>query len=166
MKQHLASRIQSGDLAQDLSIIIRCTPQPWHASSTFVHGPSPTICNRRCWLIVQSTSEAFLAVVKAKPEQAWPFAYALMERFGSSAQMSSNALMRSAARQKEYFDDAVADESPKQTKGRLAKLAEESVGVDEARFLELVSTAKGNSGSGVTDDLKLQVKLGRRVDHL
>ena len=64
-------------------------------------------------------------------------------------------------RQKEYFDEAVADESPKQTKARLAKLAHEAVGLDESKFLELVSTAKGNSGSGVTNDLKLQVKLGR-----
>lgn len=66
-----------------------------------------------------------------------------------------------ACSQKEYFDEPVADESPKQTKARLAKLAFESVGVDESKFIELVSTAKGNSGSGVTNDLKLQVKLGR-----
>jgi hypothetical protein len=67
----------------------------------------------------------------------------------------------SQPRQKEYFDEAVADESPKQTKARLAKLANDSIGLDENKFLELVSTAKGNSGSAVTDNLKLQVKLGR-----
>jgi hypothetical protein len=48
-----------------------------------------------------------------------------------------------------------------ETKKRLAKLAKESIGLDESKFLELVSTSKGNSGSGVTNDLKLQVKLGR-----
>lgn len=64
-------------------------------------------------------------------------------------------------RQKEYFDEPVANESPVGTKNRLAQLAKESVGVDEKKFLELVSTSQGNSGSAVTNDLKLQVKLGR-----
>jgi len=48
-------------LKDDLAIIIRATPQPWHASSTHTH-------------------EAFLAVVKNKPAKAWDFAYALMEK--------------------------------------------------------------------------------------
>jgi hypothetical protein len=33
--------------------------------------------------------------------------------------------------------------------------------VDENKFYDLVSTSQGNSGSAVTNDLKLQVKLGR-----
>lgn len=65
------------------------------------------------------------------------------------------------SRQKEFYDEPVANESPIQTKKRLAKLANESVGIDEKKFYDLVSTDKGNSGSGVTNDLKLQVKLGR-----
>ena len=88
--------------------------------------------------------EAFLAVVRASPDKAWQFAAALFDA------------------QESYFDEGVADESPKQTKARLAKLAQSSIGLDEAKFLELVSTAKGNSGSAVTDALKLQVKLGRQ----
>ena len=39
IQKHLLPRIdKSGDLADELSVIFRCTPQPWHASSTFVHG--------------------------------------------------------------------------------------------------------------------------------
>ena len=38
IQKHLLPRIESGELAKDLSLIFRCTPQPWHASSTFVHG--------------------------------------------------------------------------------------------------------------------------------
>jgi len=60
VRQHLVPRIEK-DLKDDLAVVIRCTPQPWHGSSTFTH-------------------EAFLAVVKADPKNAWPFAYALMER--------------------------------------------------------------------------------------
>lgn len=65
-------------------------------------------------------------------------------------------------KQTEFYDEPVANESPVETKKRLAKLAKDSVGVDEKKFLELVSTSKGNSGSAVTNDLKLQVKLGRQ----
>ena len=60
VREHLVPRIHK-DLKDDLALIIRCTPQPWHASSTFTH-------------------EAFLAVLKAEPSKAWDFAYALMEK--------------------------------------------------------------------------------------
>lgn len=60
VREHLVPRIEK-DLKDDLAIVIRCTPQPWHASSTFVH-------------------EAFLAVLKAEPSRAWDFAYALMQK--------------------------------------------------------------------------------------
>lgn len=145
IKKHLLPRLdKSGDLADELGVILRCTPQPWHASSTFVHG-APVLPIYQllkfdmCW-----STEAFLAVVRASPDRAFDFASALFDA------------------QESYFDEGVAGESPKQTKARLAKLAQSSIGLDEAKFLELVSTAKGNSGSAVTDALKLQVKLGRQ----
>ena len=68
--------------------------------------------------------------------------------------------------QKEYFDVNVVNEARNETYGRLAKLAS-SVGVQESEILKLlhVSDQPGkdgslNSGNGVTDDVKLMVKVG------
>ena len=67
-------------------------------------------------------------------------------------------------RQDEYFDSKVQDESPNATRARLAKLAG-SVNIDQQKILDLISLTgtSANSGTKVTDDLKLQVKLGRSV---
>lgn len=126
VREHLVPLIE-GQLKNDLAVILRCTPQPWHASSTFTH-------------------EVFLAIVKADPSKAWPFAYALMEK------------------QVDFFDMNVAEETPNATRARLAKLAKDSVGVDEKKVLGYISLlgTSPNSGTKVTDDLKLQVKLGRQ----
>lgn len=53
------------DKDDQLSIILRQTPQPWHASSTLVH-------------------QAALAVSRLAPEKFWEFSYAL---FDASSQL-------------------------------------------------------------------------------
>ncbi|GAA97003.1 uncharacterized protein L969DRAFT_105569 [Mixia osmundae IAM 14324] len=90
--------------------------------------------------------EAAIAVSKLVDDAQtfWQFAYALMEH------------------QEEYFDEAVENETLAQIRRRLAKLAHDSVGVEESAFLDLVKTGQGNSGNKVGADLKLQVKLGRQ----
>lgn len=56
----------------------------------------------------------------------------------------------------------VRNETPDATKARLAKLAA-SVQVDEKKVLDLISlTGESlNSGSKVTNELKISVKVGR-----
>lgn len=94
--------------------------------------------------------EASLAVEKIDPAKFFPFSKALF------------------ARQTEFFDTAVQDLNRQQIYERLAEVAEE-VGVDKKAFLDLLfiptATKKEdfhNNGNKVTDDLKLQVKLGRQ----
>lgn len=49
-------------------------------------------------------------------------------------------------RQAEFYDEPTADESPNQTRERLADLAE-TMGVDKDLFLEILKVGKGNSGN-------------------
>ena len=92
--------------------------------------------------------EAAAAVLKVSPSKFYDFSEALFEH------------------QKEYFDVNVVHEPRNETYRRLAKLAS-SVGVEEAKIFELlkISDKPGsdgglNSGNGVTNDLKLMVKVG------
>lgn len=69
--------------------------------------------------------------------------------------------------QKDFFDVNVVNETRNQTYKRLAKIAG-SVGVDEEKVYGLleISDKPGkdgslNSGNGVTDDVKVQVKANR-----
>lgn len=69
--------------------------------------------------------------------------------------------------QKDFFDVNVVNETRNATYKRLAKIAG-SVGVDEGKVYKLleVSDKPGedgalNSGNGVTDDVKVQVKANR-----
>lgn len=71
--------------------------------------------------------------------------------------------------QKDFFDVSVVNETRNATYKRLAKIAAE-VGVDEAEVYKLLEisdkpTEDGslNSGNGVTDAVKLQVKANRLV---
>ncbi|KAL7009490.1 hypothetical protein EMMF5_001121 [Cystobasidiomycetes sp. EMM_F5] len=66
-------------------------------------------------------------------------------------------------KQEDYFDANVQNETPNDTRKRLAKLAGQS-GVDENAVLKLINLTGTslNSGTQITDDLKLQVKLGRQ----
>lgn len=69
--------------------------------------------------------------------------------------------------QKDFFDVSLVNETRNQTYRRLAKIAA-SVGVDEGKVYGLleISDKPGedgslNSGNGVTDDVKVQVKANR-----
>ncbi|KAF2442153.1 hypothetical protein P171DRAFT_433711 [Karstenula rhodostoma CBS 690.94] len=97
------------------------------------------------------THEAGYAVLKLSPDKFYAFSEKLFER------------------QKEFFDVSVVNETRNDTYKRLAKIAGE-VGVDEGKVFELlkISDKPGedgslNSGNGVTDAVKLQVKANRLV---
>jgi protein-disulfide isomerase len=69
--------------------------------------------------------------------------------------------------QKDFFDVSIVNETRNTTYKRLAKIAG-SVGVDESKVYKLleISDKPGedgslNSGNGVTDDVKVQVKANR-----
>lgn len=92
--------------------------------------------------------EAGAAVLKLAPDSFWDFSDRLFDK------------------QTDFFDVSVVNEPRNETYKRLAKIAG-SVGVDEGKFFELVriSDKPGedgslNSGNGVTDDVKLMVKVG------
>jgi hypothetical protein len=98
------------------------------------------------------THEAGLAVLRLAPAKFWDFSAALFER------------------QREYFDVNVVNETRNETYKRLARLARESVGVEEEEVMKLLTVsdqpgADGglNTGNGVTEDLKGLVKAGRVV---
>lgn len=120
-------------LAQKVQVIFRQQIQPWHPSSTLVH-------------------EAGIAVLRLAPSRFWDFSAALFDA------------------QKEYFDVNVVNETRNNTYKRLAQLAEKSAGVsaDEVYKLLVISDKPGedgslNTGNGVTNDLKVTVKMARLV---
>ncbi|KAI9668847.1 MAG: hypothetical protein M1831_000917 [Alyxoria varia] len=93
--------------------------------------------------------EAGLAVLKLSPDSFWKFSAKLFES------------------QKEYFDVSVVNEKRNDTYKRLAKLAG-SVGVDEEQVLGLLKIPEKagedgslNAGNGVTNDVKIIVKMAR-----
>ncbi|CBX95317.1 hypothetical protein LEMA_P024690.1 [Plenodomus lingam JN3] len=93
--------------------------------------------------------EAAYAVQKVDPAKFYPFSEKLFEQ------------------QKDFFDASVVNETRNATYRRLAKIAG-SVGVDEGKVYGLleISDKPGedgslNSGNGVTDDVKVQVKANR-----
>ncbi|KAL8707438.1 MAG: hypothetical protein Q9220_007526 [cf. Caloplaca sp. 1 TL-2023] len=115
---------------QKLQFIFRQQIQPWHPSSTLCH-------------------EAGAAVLRLAPQKFWEFSKLLFER------------------QKEFFDVSVVKETRNETYRRLAKLAGGVVGVEreeEVYGLLEISDKPGedgglNSGNGVTDDVKVMVKV-------
>ncbi|GAA6059076.1 hypothetical protein JCM10212_002047 [Sporobolomyces blumeae] len=123
------------DVGENLQIVIAQVPQPWHASSTLVHEAALGVSKT---LVDQGRSFSDPDVV-AKFQD---YFFALMDE------------------QEAYFDEPTADEPPSATRGRLADLAA-SLGIDREAFLKNISTREGNSGSPVTNDLKLQVKYHR-----
>lgn len=95
--------------------------------------------------------EAAVAVLKLAPEKYWEF---------------SNALFKE---QKSFFDVNVVNETRNQTYKRLAKIGT-SVGVDEAKMYQLLAIPDKaaddgslNIGNGVTNDLKVLIKMARLV---
>ena len=71
--------------------------------------------------------------------------------------------------QKAYFDISLVNETRNETYKRLAKLAAESVGVNEKEVYELLAIpTEGDEGSlnvgnAVTNDLKVVIKMARLV---
>lgn len=96
--------------------------------------------------------EAGLAVAQLAPTKFFKFNDALFERSS------------------EFYDEPVYNESRIETYKRLAKLAHESVGVDEAAFLKIVEvaplpagTTKGlNKGNSLQPDLKYFIRQSRQ----
>lgn len=91
--------------------------------------------------------EAGAAVLKTNPDKFWDFSKALFEK------------------QTDFFDVSVVNESRNKTYERLAKLAG-GVGVDEKKVYGLLEVSDKpdkdgsmNIGNGVTDDVKLMVKV-------
>ena len=91
--------------------------------------------------------EAGTAVLRINPNKFWDFSSALF------------------AQQKDFFDVSVVNETRNHTYKRLAKIAA-GVGVDEKAVYELLEVSDKpakdgqlNSGNGVTDDVKLMVKV-------
>jgi len=97
------------------------------------------------------THEAGAAVLKLSPDRFWDFAAALFDA------------------QTDFFDVNVVNETRNNTYKRLAKIAA-GVGVQEADVLALLevvdkpaSDGSLNIGNGVTNDLKVMVKVNRLV---
>ncbi|KAI4241746.1 MAG: hypothetical protein L6R40_004423 [Gallowayella cf. fulva] len=112
-----------------LRILFRQQIQPWHPSSTLCH-------------------EAAAAVLRLAPAAFYPFSHTLFEH------------------QTEFFDVNVVNETRNQTYRRLAKLAGTVEGVEEERVYGLLEVGDQpgedgglNVGNGVTDDVKLMVKV-------
>ena len=127
----LIPRLRPSPLGCRVQFIFRPQIQPWHPSSTLTH-------------------EAGLAVARLAPDRFWDFAAALF------------------ADQKSYFDVSVVNETRNATCRRLARLAADSVGLDEGEVYGLLAVAESpaedgglNGGNGVTDDLKVVVKMAR-----
>ncbi|KAI4286832.1 MAG: hypothetical protein L6R35_003915 [Caloplaca aegaea] len=100
--------------------------------------PSSTLCH-----------EAGAAVLRVTPESFWPFSKVLFDH------------------QKEFFDVNVVNETRNETYKRLAKLATE-VDIDEGKVYGLLEIADKpgedgslNTGNGVTNDVKVMVKVNR-----
>ena len=92
--------------------------------------------------------EAGVAVLKLAPNKFWDFSEKLFEK------------------QTEYFDVNVVNEGRNQTYQRLAKLGA-SCGIDEGKMYDLLKVPEKpgpdgslNAGNGVTNDLKVLIKVG------
>lgn len=90
--------------------------------------------------------EAAIAVSLIAPEKFWEFSDALFDH------------------SEEYYDEPLYNESRKETYVRLAKLAQDSVGVEPEKFLELVSipAESGNKGNFLAPDVKYFIKQARQ----
>ncbi|GAA6051918.1 hypothetical protein JCM3770_006575 [Rhodotorula araucariae] len=135
VREHLLPLIEKGPLADHLTVIIRQVPQSWHSSSTLVHEAA------------LGASKALVDAGKTYEDpdvqQVWAkYFYKLIDG------------------QEAFYDEPCARETPNQTRERLADIAA-SVGLDRAAFLKAITVGKGNSGTSVTADLKLQIRYHR-----
>jgi hypothetical protein len=95
--------------------------------------------------------EAGVAVLRVAPDKFWEFSAALFKQ------------------QNDFFDVSVVNETRNKTYERLAKIAG-SVGVEEREVLKLLTVSENadgdgklNVGNGVTNDIKLMVKVSMRA---
>jgi len=128
---HTVFPILENKYASKVQVLFRQQIQPWHPSSTLTH-------------------EAAAAVLKLKPENFWEF---------------SDALFKDS---KSYYDVNVVNETRNQTYIRLAKLAASSISVSESEIFDLLKISGKpaedgslNIGNGVTNDIKVLVKVNR-----
>lgn len=118
-----------------LTVIIRQVPQAWHSSATLVHEASLGVSR---------------ALIDSGKVQTWAEAGPQWRDF----------FYKLIDEQEAFHDEPCAVETPNQTRERLADYAE-AVGVDRKAFLEAVKVGKGNAGTPVSSDLKLQIKFHR-----
>ncbi|KAF2415789.1 hypothetical protein EJ08DRAFT_654835 [Tothia fuscella] len=97
------------------------------------------------------THEAGIAILKLSPDKFWEFSNALFDK------------------QTEFFDVNVVNETRNNTYKRLAKIAA-GVGLKEQEVFDLLEIGDKpkpdgslNTGNGVTDDVKVLVKINRLV---
>jgi len=90
--------------------------------------------------------EAALAALRVSPDNFWAFSLALFKR------------------QVEYFDAPSQDLTIRQIREKLAQLASEVLPADTIEQFKDLLTIRGsaNGGTGVTDDLKYNVKFARQ----
>ncbi|GAA5981490.1 hypothetical protein JCM10908_004126 [Rhodotorula pacifica] len=133
VRQHVLPFAEANPEA--LTVIIRQVPQAWHSSSTLVH-------------------EAALGVSRALLDSGKAHSWS------EAAPQWRDFFYKLIDEQEAFHDEPTAVETPNQTRERLADYAE-VVGVDRKAFLEAVKAGKGNGGTSVTSDLKLQIKFHR-----
>jgi len=95
------------------------------------------------------TQEGVLAVLKVNPAQFWPYLQALFKR------------------QTEYFDEPTSTLTPVQIREKLVQLAEPLLTGEQVTQVKELLKLNGwsgtpNSGTGVTDDLKYNIKYSRQ----
>jgi len=127
-----------------LRLIIRPTPQPWHATSTYAH-------------------EAALASARHTPPSASKSGATETDVKQNAFWTASLALMRE---QKRFFDVPAKDLTAEQIRDQLASIVAQALSGADSQKGEIRSAiapqGDGNAGSSVVPDLKYSVKIGRQ----
>jgi len=91
------------------------------------------------------THEAALAVGRVDPAAFWPYSLLLLEK------------------QAEYYDIPTSTQTPAQIRASLASLASGFLSAEQVKEVQELLTLKStpNGGTGVTDDLKYNIKYSR-----
>ncbi|KHJ32584.1 hypothetical protein EV44_g2451 [Erysiphe necator] len=136
--------------AGHLQFIFRQQIQPWHPSSTLVH-------------------EAAVAVLRIDGNKFWKFSEVPYSIPFLKTLFSKTALYALFNESKSFYDVPVISETRNQTYARLAAIAEK-VDVSKSEVLNLLTVSDKpaedgslNIGNGVTNDLKVLIKMARLV---
>ncbi|KAM3088610.1 hypothetical protein ACMFMG_000244 [Clarireedia jacksonii] len=130
--------------ADKVQILFRQQVQPWHPSSTLVHEAGVAVLKCELgWTAVAGNS--------VQPSRFFDFSAALF------------------AEAKSFYDVNVVNETRNKTYERLAQIGGK-VGVDEKQMMDLLRISDKpaedgglNNGNGVTNDLKVLIKMNRLV---